>query len=157
MIDRWAKDKKRKSCVATDIRTMLGAGITITPIVPIVPEITLGILSKVAYFRTLLLPIILLSVFSLSGCSNYGSSFTCRDASGLDCMTLSVVDQKINSGEIAEVELKAIAKCKGRNCYATSITEKPEIKSSKTHRIKLQDEIDQNECEVKGGDVLYIQ
>lgn len=152
MMGRWAGgDERRKACVATNRRTVLEA------ITTMVPAITLENLLQVAYFNTLRLFVILLSIFSLSSCGSYGSSFTCKDAKGLDCMTLSVVDQKINSSEIAEVELKARAKCKGRNCYATSLTEKPEIKSGKTHRIKLQDELDQNDREVKDGNVLYIQ
>lgn len=156
MMSRWAGGTERRIiCVATDRRTVLEA---ITTIVPMVPTITLENLPQVVYAKTLPFLIILLSMFSLSSCGSYGSSFTCKDARGLDCMTLSVVDQKINSGEIVEVELKARAKCKGRNCYATSLIDKPEIKSDKTYRVKLQDENGQNEQrEVKDGDVLYIQ
>ncbi len=94
-------------------------------------------------------------LFSLSACGVYGSSFTCRDASGLDCLPLSIVDQKINSGEIAEVELKERAKCKGRNCYTKSLTEKPDIKPNKIHKIKLQPETEQKIF--KNGNLLYIK
>ncbi len=94
-------------------------------------------------------------LFSLSACGVYGSSFTCRDASGLDCMPLSIVDQKINSGEIAEVELKERIQCKGRNCYVKSLTEKPDIKLNKVHKVKLQQETDQKV--LKNGNLLYIK
>jgi hypothetical protein len=79
-------------------------------------------------------------LFSLSSCGVYGSSFVCRDAKGLHCIPMSIVDQKINSGEIVEMELKERTKCRGRNCYAKSLIEKPDIKPNKTHRIKLQQE-----------------
>ncbi|WP_425363581.1 hypothetical protein [Candidatus Tisiphia endosymbiont of Hybos culiciformis] len=94
-------------------------------------------------------------LFSLSGCGVYGSSFTCRDASGLDCLPLNIVDQKINSGEIVEVELKERTKCKGRNCYVKSLTEKPDIKPNKVHKIKLQPETEQKIF--KNGNLLYIK
>ncbi|UCM85946.1 MAG: hypothetical protein LF885_01425 [Rickettsia endosymbiont of Culicoides impunctatus] len=94
-------------------------------------------------------------LFSLSACGVYGSSFTCKDASGLDCLPLSIVDQKINNGEIAEVELKERAKCKGRNCYVKSLTEKPDIKPNKVHKIKLQQETEQRI--LKNGNLLYIK
>lgn len=156
-MDRWTgRVERRAMSVATDRSVVLfGARIAI---VPMVSAITLKKLPQVAYFDTLLLFVILLSMLSLSGCGSYGSSFSCKDARGLDCMPLSVVDQKINSGEIAEVELKARAKCKGKNCHAKSLTEKPEIKSGKTYKVKLQDETDKYEqCEIKSDDVVYLQ
>lgn len=61
----------------------------------------------------------------------------------MNCLLLSIVDQKINNGEIAEVELKERAKCKGRNSYVKSLTEKPDIKPNKVHKIKLQQETEQ--------------
>ena len=101
--------------------------------------------------------IVLLTVisFSLSACSGYGSSFSCRDASGLNCMPLSLVDQRINSGRIAEVELKERAKCKSRNCSAKSLIEKPDIKPSEFYKVKLQQEAEQRV--LKNGNSLYIK
>lgn len=109
------------------------------------------------YPKALLLPIILCSLFVLSSCSSYGSSFSCRDASGLNCMPLSAVDRQINSGEIVEVELKERAKCKGINCSAKSFVDKPDITSGKIHRIKLRHENDQREREFKDSNILYIK
>ncbi|WP_341756133.1 MULTISPECIES: hypothetical protein [unclassified Candidatus Tisiphia] len=99
--------------------------------------------------------LLIIMLFSLSSCGVYGSSFTCRDASGLDCMPLSIVDQKINSGEITEVELKERTQCKGRKCYVKNLTEKPDIKINKVHKVKLQQETDQKL--LKNGNLLYIK
>lgn len=107
---------------------------------------------QLIYLRIILLVTML---FSLSACGIYDSSFTCRDANGLYCLPLSIVDQKINSGEIVEVELKEREKCKGRNCYVKSLTEKPDIKPNKVHKIKLQQETDQKI--LKNGNLLYIK
>ena len=104
-----------------------------------------------AYLKILLLTML----FSLSACSGYGSSFSCRDASGLPCQPLSAVDRQINSGEIFEVELKTRRKCTGKDCYAKTIIEKPDIKPSKFHKVKLQQESEQRV--LKNGNSLYIK
>ncbi len=102
------------------------------------------------------LPSLLLTMLlSLSSCGSYGSSFACKDARGLNCVPLSIVDQRINSGEIAEVELKDRTKCKGRYCYVRAFAEKPNIKPNTVHKIKLQQETDQKI--LKDGNLLYIK
>ncbi|WP_341757483.1 hypothetical protein [Candidatus Tisiphia endosymbiont of Ditula angustiorana] len=98
--------------------------------------------------------LLIITVFSLSACGGYGSSFSCKDASGFNCVPLSIVDQKINSGEIVEVELKERAKCQGKNCYARHL-DKPDIKANKVHKIKLQQET--NQKVLKDGNLLYIK
>ena len=105
------------------------------------------------YTNVLLLPIVLCSLFCLSSCGGYGSSFACRDASGLNCMPLSLVDQKINSGEIVEVELKERGKCKDRNCYTK--VQKPDIKPHQFYKVKLQQETEQRV--LKKDNSLYIK
>jgi len=94
-------------------------------------------------------------LFGLPGCSSYGSSFSCRDASGLNCLPLSMVDKQIDSGKIAEIALKEQAKCKGIGCHGKVINEKPDIKPNKYHRLQLQQSTD--EQVIKSGNSLYIK
>ncbi len=95
----------------------------------------------------------LLLLLSLSGCAGYGSSFTCPDANGLYCAPVSVVDQRIDSGEIIEVQKSK--KCKGRNCRSNPDDIKPDIKADKVHKVKLQTQ--ETIREYRDGDILYIK
>jgi len=96
---------------------------------------------------------LLLTLLTLSGCAGYGSSFTCPDASGLTCAPVSVVDQRIDSGEIIEVEKNK--KCKGKFCKDKSEEIKPDIKADKVHKVKLKTQETINEY--RYGDTLYIK
>ena len=95
----------------------------------------------------------LLFLLTLPGCAGYGSSFTCPDANGLHCMPVSSVDQRIDSGEIIEVDKGK--KCKGRYCRETTIDIKPDIKADKVHKVKLKTQ--ETIREYRDGDTLYIK
>ncbi len=102
--------------------------------------------------KTIYLQVLSLALLaSLSSCSLYSSSFGCKDARGLDCLPLSSVDKRISSGEIAEVELRATAKCRGRSCLAKELQGRPALKQDKPCRIKL--ELDREEKTFKNGNL----
>lgn len=102
--------------------------------------------------------IILLSSIStsllLSGCSTYNSSFSCSDARGLNCVSMSMVDQRIQSGEIEEVEL---SNCKGRNCAKERYKIKPNLKLKNIHEAVLISEEAADLEPVVIGDRLYVK
>lgn len=95
--------------------------------------------------------------FAVAGCGTYGSSFQCKDANGLHCMPVRVVDQRINNGQIVEVELNDKNICKGKRCYAKSLEEKPDIKSDKVYKIKLRPEGADLEKYQEPNDFLYVK
>lgn len=102
--------------------------------------------------QALLITLLANTSFILSSCGIYGSSFSCKDAAGLYCTPVSVVDQKINSGEIIEVELKEKGLCKGMFCSAKASAkglEKPDVKANKVYKVKLFQEYSDPEQIVK--------
>jgi len=101
--------------------------------------------------------VILMMLVSLivSGCKVYGTSFSCPDARGLNCMPVSMVDQRIDSGEIEEVEQ---SNCKGKNCKNKNVEIKPSIKLDKTYEAQLiRDATDAEDEAVIVGDRLYVK
>ena len=48
--------------------------------------------------------ILLFAAFILQGCSSYRANFGCPDAKGYQCMPLSLVDKKIDNGQIEELD-----------------------------------------------------
>ena len=106
--------------------------------------------------KTICLQVLFLGLLaSLSSCSLYSSSFGCKDARGLNCLPLSSVDKRISSGEIGEVELRAAAKCRGRNCLAKELQGRPALKQGKPCRIKLEPESEEAAM-FKNGNLLYV-
>jgi hypothetical protein len=64
-----------------------------------------------------------LLVLNVSGCSTYGSSFSCGDSRGATCLPMDKVDQLINSGAI-ETYTNDLAKNKkhcGAKCQKTKL------------------------------------
>jgi hypothetical protein len=108
--------------------------------------------APVIILRKILFVVMLLG---LVGCSSYGSSFSCHDANGLNCLPLSMVDKQIDSGKIAEIELKEKTKCSSTRCYAKVSSEKPDIKPNKYHRLQLQQSPDEEI--IKSGNSLYTK
>lgn len=81
-----------------------------------------------------IITIILLSISVISCAGNYGSSFGCSDARGMNCRMMNEVDKAIDSGEIEIVELK---KCKGKKCTSRYIEDvKPELADKTQHNIR---------------------
>ena len=58
----------------------------------------------------------LVTLFLISGCSSYGSSFSCGDSRGANCMPMDRVDKLIASGEIERFTNEKTANCKGFSC-----------------------------------------
>ncbi len=89
----------------------------------------------------------LLSLLLLTSCSTYSGKFACGDSKGANCVMLSEVDKRIDSGEIEEVYKEK--KCKEGKCTGKSKEEaEPSLKSLQTHRaliIENKDEPDQIE------------
>jgi hypothetical protein len=92
--------------------------------------------------RTLILPMLIMLLSGmLTGCSNYSSSFSCPDASGLNCMPVSLVDRQIDSGEIERVGRKL--KCRGGKCSSTAFKGakdeiKPELRYSEPANTSIE-------------------
>ena len=51
--------------------------------------------------------------FALQGCSTYKANFACPECKGYNCMPLSVVDQKIDNGQIEELDYDYNKKTRG--------------------------------------------
>ena len=104
--------------------------------------------------------IMILALGLLQSCSTYNSSFSCSDARGLSCLPMSIVNQRIDSGEIEEVEMTS---CKGRNCKAKGMTQKdsnmratPKLKMKEMHEAHISPASDEEEATVI-GDSLYVR
>lgn len=95
----------------------------------------------------------------LQSCNTYNSSFSCADARGLPCLSMSMVNQRIDSGEIEEVELN---NCKGKNCKGRKRIAKessnvtPKLKMKEMHEAHISPASDEEEVIVI-GDSLYVR
>ena len=75
--------------------------------------------------------LIILMLPLLASCGGaYSSKFNCPDASGYGCTSIDIIDQRITSGQIEEINAaRAKQKCKGRSCRIKKEREmKPELK-----------------------------
>jgi hypothetical protein len=77
-------------------------------------------------------------LLNLAGCSTYGSSFGCGDASGVKCMPMDKVDRLIASGEIEEYT--KVPECKGFRCKRSKVVRERELPV-------LQRDVDDSEVE----------
>lgn len=74
---------------------------------------------------------IIAALLLLSSCAGaYSSKFGCPDASGYGCTSIDIVDQRITSGEIEEVNAERKKRnCKTRRCRLKAEKEmKPNLK-----------------------------
>ncbi len=81
---------------------------------------------------------LILSIFiclNLASCSTYSNKFGCADAKGLNCMMLSDVDARVDSGEIEEAYKGTL--CKGKKCKNDPI-EIPELASNNNLQLKFK-------------------
>jgi hypothetical protein len=89
----------------------------------------------------------LMALLLLSSCSTYSGKFACGDSKGANCVMLSEVDKRIDSGEIEEVYKEK--KCSGDKCKSRSKEEaEPSLKSFENLRaliIEDKEESDQIE------------
>lgn len=108
---------------------------------------------ELQYIAKLKIVILSLVIFSLSSCSSYSSKFSCSDAKGLTCAPMRIVDLRIDSGQIEEIELQS--QCRGSRCKKVITIDKPKVKDNKIHKINLQDEVP--EQEFKEGNSLYLK
>jgi len=74
---------------------------------------------------------------ALSGCSSYSSSFSCPDAKGLNCLPMRLVDQKIDNGEVKELEQ---FNCRGKKCKLPQ--QLPPLMLEEVNRIQIEEDID---------------
>lgn len=105
------------------------------------------------YMAKLRIVILSLLAFNLSACSSYSSKFSCSDAKGLTCAPMRIVDLRIDSGQIEEIE--AQDQCRGSRCKKVVTIDKPKVKDNNIHKINLQDEVP--EQEFKEGNSLYLK
>ena len=105
-------------------------------------------------------------ILNLAGCRSYSSSFSCPDARGLDCMSVSMVNQRIDSGEIEEVELAVDNnRCKGANCKNKAYRanqDKPVEAVDQTYSASLKNNLleerdGEDESVVKVGDRIFVK
>lgn len=76
----------------------------------------------------------LLIAFSISGCSTYSSHFGCPDARGLNCMSVSLVNEQIDSGRIENIA-KQRMKCRDSKANRCSVLQQDDMKPE----LKLED------------------
>lgn len=86
-----------------------------------------------------LLPYLMTILLLLSGCSAYSGKFACGDSKGANCVMLSEVDKRIDSGEIEENYKDK--RCSGGRCKSNANLEAwPTLKNNKTHKALIVDE-----------------
>ena len=89
--------------------------------------------------RQNLLPHLMTMMIFLSSCSTYSGKFACGDSRGANCVMLSEVDKRIDSGEIEKVYKDK--KCTSGTCKSKTHAEpKPILKNHKTHKALIVDE-----------------
>lgn len=87
--------------------------------------------------------LLIVATLMLQGCSSYRSNFGCPDCKGYNCMPLSVVDQKIDNGQIEELDYDYNKKARVGKIL-------PKIKNEKI--IINDEEFDQEFNEVENDD-----
>lgn len=73
--------------------------------------------------------IVTVLALALSGCSTYGSSFSCGDAKGAECRSMDRIDRLISSGEIetfTNPTIKATA-CRSGRCQHDRLALQPNL------------------------------
>ncbi len=95
----------------------------------------------------------LVALLLLTSCSTYSGKFACGDSRGANCVMLSEVDKRIDSGEIEEVYKDK--KCSGGKCKAKAKEEaEPSLKSNQSHTALIID--DKDESDRIEGNTLYL-
>lgn len=89
--------------------------------------------------RKNLLPYLMIMPLFLGGCSSYSGKFACGDSIGANCVMLSEVDKRIDSGEIEESYKDK--RCSDSRCKSNANLEAwPTLKNNKTHKALIVDE-----------------
>ncbi len=95
----------------------------------------------------------LVALLLLTSCSTYSGKFACGDSRGANCVMLSEVDKRIDSGEIEEIYKDK--KCSGGKCKAKAKEEaEPSLKSTQSHTALIID--DKDEPDRIEGNTLYL-